>query len=118
MKLIDYPRYADQYSPDRFLEKLKKRACKWGKKVARPLALLYCALVYGRLSAVERLRVVGMLGYFILPTDFLPDFIAGIGYSDDLLGAALLLRQLHKSITPEVKAQAEFLLQDWLGKEE
>lgn len=117
MKEIDYARYSDKYDEHRFLSKGAKVARKLGRTVVRPVVLLYCALRYGHLSFADKVKVVGMLGYFLLPLDFLPDFIAGIGYSDDLLGALYLLRKLHKSITPEVKAEADELLDRWLGVE-
>lgn len=116
MEKIDYSRYVDNYSPERFHEKVTRVARRLGRRVVRPLVLLYCALRYGELSTMQKMKVIGMLGYFILPTDFLPDFIAGIGYGDDLLGAMYLLRKLHKSITPEVKQAADELLDRWLGE--
>lgn len=117
MKLIEPERYAHNYSPERFQQKLTGVARRVGRKLAYPLLLLYCLLRRGELSMLDKTRVIGTLGYFILPADLVPDFLLGVGYGDDLIAVATLLRQLHKSITPEVKHEAEALLQTYLGKE-
>jgi uncharacterized membrane protein YkvA (DUF1232 family) len=41
------------------------------------------------------------LAYFILPTDFFPDFIAGIGFTDDFAVLMLVLKRLGPAITKE-----------------
>jgi uncharacterized membrane protein YkvA (DUF1232 family) len=41
------------------------------------------------------------LAYFILPTDFFPDLIAGIGFTDDFAVLMLVLRRLGPAITKE-----------------
>lgn len=50
--------------------------------------------------------LLAALAYFILPTDMVPDFIAGIGFTDDLavITAALTLVQGH--VTDEHRARA------------
>lgn len=49
-----------------------------------------------RVSLSPKLLLVGILGYVILPTDLLPDFVPGLGQLDDLmvifLGLKLFLR--------------------------
>ena len=41
------------------------------------------------------------LAYFILPTDFFPDLIAGIGFTDDFAVLMLVLKRLGPAITKE-----------------
>ncbi|GIL01500.1 MAG: hypothetical protein BroJett030_13990 [Alphaproteobacteria bacterium] len=54
------------------------------------VASYYCALD-PRTPARTRAVLIGALAYFVLPTDFVPDFIAGFGFTDDIavLTAAL-----------------------------
>ena len=69
------------------------------------VAAYYCAL-----DPATPLRVRGMLlaalAYFILPTDLIPDMIAGLGFADDaaLLTAVVGLVATH--ITPTHRAAA------------
>lgn len=54
------------------------------------VAAYYCALD-PRTPARTRTILLAALAYFVLPTDFVPDFIAGLGFTDDIavLSAAL-----------------------------
>jgi uncharacterized membrane protein YkvA (DUF1232 family) len=75
----------------------------------------YCAL-----DPATPMRVRGMLlaaiAYFILPFDFIPDFIAGLGFADDaaLMTAVLALVSAH--ITPTHRAAAARALDKELPK--
>src|SRR6478672_10261522 len=55
------------------------------------LALWYCARDEETPVAAKGMMLAA-LAYFVLPTDAVPDFIAGIGYTDD---AAVLLATLN-----------------------
>jgi uncharacterized membrane protein YkvA (DUF1232 family) len=46
------------------------------------LAAYYCA-TDGATPAYVKAVLLGAIGYFIVPTDLLPDFIAGFGFTDD-----------------------------------
>lgn len=54
--------------------------------------------------------VAGALGYFILPTDAIPDFIAGLGYTDDAGVIAGAVAALGSKITDEHKDQARLTM--------
>ena len=68
------------------------------------------------------LRAKGMmlaaLAYFILPTDALPDIIAGIGFSDDAAVLMALIGVLGRNIKPKHKQEAKALLEKMRGEEE
>ena len=57
------------------------------------------------------------LAYFIAPIDAIPDFVAGIGYTDDLgaLMAALLQASLY--VDDDVKDKARVKLAEWFGSD-
>lgn len=52
------------------------------------------------------MKVLGVLGYLILPVDAIPDFIPVVGLTDDIGAIAYLIRSLATYITPEIKQQA------------
>ena len=58
--------------------------------------------------------IIGALGYFILPTDLLPDFIPGIGFADDLAAVLAVVKIVMSCITPEIKSKALAKSQSYL----
>ncbi len=64
-----------------------------------------------------KIIVIGALAYFIAPIDAIPDFVAGIGYTDDLgaLMAALLQASLY--VDDDVKDKARVKLAEWFGSD-
>ena len=77
------------------------------------IAAFYCATDNGTPIQV-RAALLGALAYFILPIDIIPDFIVGLGYTDD---AAVLLAAVTAAktyITDAHRARAR----TWLLKEQ
>ncbi len=95
------------------------RARRWvrraGWAVGEPALILYYTLHEPDLPAWARSVIYGALGYFLTPWDTAPDFIAGVGYSDDLdvLTAALATVAVH--VTPATRSRARERLETWLG---
>ncbi|KGP72734.1 YkvA family protein [Pontibacillus yanchengensis] len=105
------------FSKEKFWSKLQLFAKKAGHSVVYAALLLYFTLQKDDLPVWVRTTIIGALGYFILPFDLIPDFAAGVGFTDDLgaLGAALL--QVAMYIDEEVKMKAKEKLQIWFGSE-
>jgi uncharacterized membrane protein YkvA (DUF1232 family) len=65
----------------------------------------YCAL-----DPATPMRVRGMLlaaiAYFILPLDFIPDIVAGLGFADDAAMVTAVLAMVSAHITPTHRAAA------------
>ena len=108
--------YAQVYTPSKLLEKLGKVAKQAGVKVVYAVLLLYYALLDGDVPLKDKAIVVGALGYFILPFDFIPDMLGPLGYTDDLSALVLALRTIWSSITPAVKEQAMRKLREWFDE--
>jgi uncharacterized membrane protein YkvA (DUF1232 family) len=58
------------------------------------------------------MKIYGVLGYFILPADLIPDFAAGFGYTDDFTALIWVLNTISDSITPDIEAKAKKTLAD------
>lgn len=99
--------YQANYDESRFWKKVKKISKKVGVKVLHPLLSLYYLMHDGKISLAEKAYIVGALGYFILPIDVLPDFIVGLGYTDDLAVLMLLVKHFKDNITPEIEMRAD-----------
>ena len=91
------------------------------KKAARHVPFMdeVVAAYFCALDKRTPLRAKGVLlaalGYFILPTDTIPDFIFGLGFTDDIavLTAAITAVQAH--IKPAHRQAARAALKDDLG---
>ena len=108
--------YAQIYNPSKLLEKLGKVAKKAGAKVVYAVLLLYYALLDGDVPLKDKAIVVGALGYFILPFDFIPDMLGPLGYTDDMGALVLALKTIWTNITPKVKEQALQKLREWFDE--
>ncbi len=112
--LSSLPSFGVNYSAPKLFEKIGKVAKKAGLKTVYGVLLLYYALNGGCLPLADKARVIGALGYFILPTDLIPDFLVG-GFVDDWGALALVLYKIWDYITPETHALARRRLESWFG---
>lgn len=111
----DIEKYQKNYSENKLLSKLSSVA-KWaGAKVIYAVLLLYYVLRSPDISTADKSKIYGALGYFILPTDLVLDFIPIMGYSDDMAALLWALHTVMNNLTPEIKQQAKNKLTELLG---
>jgi len=77
--------------------------------------LLYYVLKKPNIPLKTKGIILGALGYFIVPTDAIPDLIPVVGYSDDLGALVLALAQVSMHVDDDVKSKARRKLTDWFG---
>ena len=96
--LEDYKDYSDNYSDEKLGRKISKYLGKAKQKVLYAVLALYYLIPH--LSPAKKAIVFGVLGYFILPIDAIPDMIPFGGFTDDFaaLTAAIIAINL-KSAT-------------------
>ena len=73
------------------------------------LAAGYCALD-PRTPAYAKSVLLGAVGYFVMPADAIPDFILGLGFTDDASVIALALGTIARHMKPEHRDRARALL--------
>lgn len=115
-RLIDYDKYRRFFDESKLWGKLKKVARKAGVKVVYSALVLYYMTRSDDVPTIEKVKIYGTLGYFILPTDLIPDAIVALGYTDDLAALAWAIWSLRQYLTPEIKKQAEDKLKEWFGE--
>ena len=86
-------KYQENYSESGLQRKLSSVARWAGAKVVYAVLLLYYVLRNPNVSKADKSKIYGALGYFILPTDLILDFIPLAGYTDDM--AAIMLSLIH-----------------------
>ncbi len=109
--------FKSHYDENRFWEKIRHIAKKAGSIILRPVLLLYYMLQDGDVPIKTKAYIIGALGYFVLPLDGIPDFIAGLGYTDDFAVIALLIKHLKDSITPQIEEKADLKIKELLNKQ-
>ncbi len=98
--------YEKNYSETSFWDKIRKYGRIAGSKVVYQALLLYYAAIKSTTPLQVKLFIFGALGYFILPVDVLPDFIAGLGYTDDVAVILGVMKACHAHIDEECKMKA------------
>jgi uncharacterized membrane protein YkvA (DUF1232 family) len=89
---------------ERFWKKLLRVAGKI--PFAEDLAAAYfCAVDPATPNKVKGV-LFAALAYFVLPFDAIPDFLAGIGYTDDAAVLALAIGMVSSHIKPQHKSRA------------
>ncbi len=115
---INLDEYAQFFNEMKMWRKLKKVARKMGRKAVYYVLVLYYVSRDPAVPTSLKLKVLGALGYFILPFDFIPDVIIGLGFTDDLAALAWALFTMRKYVTPEVERKARERLRQWFGPDE
>ncbi|MEQ9639231.1 MAG: YkvA family protein [Alphaproteobacteria bacterium] len=75
------------------------------------LAAYYCATDRQTPTYVKAV-LMGAVAYFVVPTDMIPDFVAGLGFTDDAGVLLTAIRAVGGEIKPTHRAQAEETLAD------
>jgi uncharacterized membrane protein YkvA (DUF1232 family) len=70
------------------------------------LSVWYCARDEETPLAAKGMMLAA-LAYFVMPVDAIPDFIAGLGYTDDAAVFAALMAILGRNLKPKHKAAAQ-----------
>lgn len=101
--VLDYSKYFDE---SRFFIKLGKIAGLLGQRVLYSLFILYYLMFDKSIPLKVRSIFMGTLGYFILPTDLVADFLPLIGFTDDIALISYVIANAVEYITPEIKQKA------------
>ena len=109
-------RYGNHYSENKLTSKLGRVAKKLGGKALEALLTLYYVMRSPAVSTADKAKIYGVLGYFILPIDIVPDLLPMVGYADDISALFWVVNVVWKNITPEVREQARAKAAEILSK--
>lgn len=101
--VLDYSRH---FNESQLFVKLGKVAGLLSQKVLFSVLVLYYLLSDKSVPLKVRSVFVGALGYFILPTDLVADFLPLIGFTDDIALISFIIAKATEYITPEIKQKA------------
>lgn len=108
--------YKDYYNEQSFKQKLQKFAKTAGVQVAYSALLLFYMMKEPLVPLKAKVTIAAALGYFILPTDAIPDLLPLIGFGDDLGVLIFALSQISGNITPDIQEKAKSQLRSWFNE--
>ncbi len=114
IKSLKVQKFQKYYSEKGFWDKVKAVAKKASIKALYTALMLYYALDF--MTIEKKAIVIGALGYFILPTDAIPDFVALLGFTDDATVLFMVYNTCKDIIDEKVKEQAKSKLSEWFGE--
>ncbi|AUV89172.1 YkvA family protein [Vibrio campbellii] len=89
-----------------FWRKMKNSIKKAGEEIAVMGIKSWLAMADSNTSVRHKAILGGALAYFVLPTDMVPDVLAGVGFTDDMAALTLAANSVGNAITDEHEAQA------------
>ena len=108
-------KYARYYSDDSFWRKVDRYGRMAGAQALYYALLLWYVATKPSTPLPVKALIFGGLGYFILPIDAVPDFLAGLGYADDVAILFGILTAYGKYMDDESKAKARAKVREILG---
>lgn len=113
---INLDSFKAYFSENKLFKKIKSSSRKAGLQVVYAALLLYYLMESKSVPVRAKAGIMAALGYFILPTDLIPDLVVAFGFTDDIAVLLYALSQLADHITPEVKQKAGNKLGEWFDK--
>jgi len=110
--------YAGQYSDTRFWTKIRRVTRRAGYELLEKALWLHYAAQRPETPAWARATAYGALGYFILPFDAVPDWLYGMGLTDDLGALTFAVATLSQYIDAGVRRRTTRKLDGWFGRPE
>lgn len=91
--------------------KVAKKAARTIPFMDEVVAAYFCAMDPNTPSRV-RAMLIAALAYFVVPFDFVPDFLVGIGFGDDITVLAGVIAMMRTHITEKHRQAARRALAD------
>lgn len=113
MNQNDYKHIYSEQSLNQKFQKFSKTA---GIQVVYSALLLFYLMKDPDVPLKAKVTIAAALGYFILPTDAIPDFAPIIGFSDDLGVLIFALSQISGNITQTIQEKAKNQLLSWFAQ--
>ena len=114
-KEIDTTKYADKYSDEGLMNRVKRIGKKMGGKLLYNVYVLYYVLKSRDVPVKVKAEIIGALGYVLVPLDLIPDFIPVAGFADDLAAVTFAVQAANAQITPSIQQRAETKVYNLIG---
>jgi uncharacterized membrane protein YkvA (DUF1232 family) len=105
-----------EFEEDRLWRKLGRFARRAGRVVVERALRLFYAAQDPRTPPWARRAIYAALAYFIIPFDLIPDFIPGVGFTDDAGTLLFTLFVVSAYVDRDVKIRARQKMVEWFGE--
>ncbi len=116
MKKNPFKAYIKRFSENSLWKKIAHYAKKAGLKTVYSALLLFYAYKRKDTPVWAKNIVLGVLGYFLSPIDWMPDLTPIIGFTDDIGVLSFGLVAIAAYVNEEVRKQAREKLKQWFGE--
>ena len=106
---------AGDVDESRFWEKVRRFGKQAGRVVIERALRLYYAAQDPRTPAWAKRAIYAGLAYFIVPFDLVPDFVPGVGFTDDAATLLLTLLAVSAYVDRDIKVRARAKVAEWFG---
>ena len=113
-KLLRYVKYFDE---GKLFKKLKRISGIVSINLLYYILILFYLTSDSNIPIKIRIIFIAALGYLILPTDLVSDFIPGLGFTDDIAFITYAISSATNYITPEIQDKALNKLSNIVGPE-
>jgi len=107
--------YIKYFSEQKLFKKLKSVSGTLSANMLYYILVLFYLVADKNIPFKTRMIFMAALGYLILPTDLVSDFIPGLGFTDDAAFITFAATQAVNYITPETGAKALVMLERLAG---
>jgi len=118
MEIPDFSSYGENFSQNKFIEKISKIAKRAGAKLVYVALILFYTLQSKEVSLKDKSLIVAALGFLISPIDAIPDAIPIVGLSDDLAVLLFVLDKVWVNVPEDVREKAKAKLGKWFDEDE
>jgi uncharacterized membrane protein YkvA (DUF1232 family) len=115
MEFDEHNKYTSEFNEQSFWNKVRKYGTTAGRRVVEPALIMYYCMKDKETPWKAKMIILSALGYFILPTDAIPDISPLVGFTDDL-GALIAAYEMVKVYAkPEHIEQAKSQADKWFA---
>ena len=107
--------YIDFYDELELFSMLKVAGKKLGSQVILYALIMVTLIGDSKIPMKVRLVFMAAIGYLILPTDIVADFLPVIGFTDDIAFLTYVVSSASEYITPEVRDRAKDKMEKWIN---
>jgi uncharacterized membrane protein YkvA (DUF1232 family) len=107
---------APDFDSEQLWDKLRRYARRAGRIVVERALRLYYAAQDPRTPPWAKRAIYAGLAYFIVPFDLVPDFVPGIGFTDDAGTLLFTLFAVSAYVHRDIKVRARAKMIDWFGE--
>lgn len=110
--------YEKEFNEDNFFSKIKNYGKIAGVSSVYATLILYYTYKDKTVPISAKAISLGALGYFILPTDLVPDILIGVGYTDDYIALITAIQSITMYVNDDIKLNARRRLDEWFDNVE